>query len=64
MEAVRSSMLGVVHLLQIGEQSRAGRIPAELLPRDAPAVLNRDSAEFGRLEALCRDRGHPAQPGR
>jgi UDP-N-acetylmuramoyl-L-alanyl-D-glutamate--2,6-diaminopimelate ligase len=35
------------------------RLFAELLPHDAPAVLNRDSAEFGRLEALCRDRGHP-----
>jgi UDP-N-acetylmuramoyl-L-alanyl-D-glutamate--2,6-diaminopimelate ligase len=35
------------------------RLFAELLPSEAPAVLNSDSAEFERLEALCRDRGHP-----
>jgi UDP-N-acetylmuramoyl-L-alanyl-D-glutamate--2,6-diaminopimelate ligase len=35
------------------------RLFGELLGAGAPAVLNRDSAEFARLSALCRDGGHP-----
>jgi UDP-N-acetylmuramoyl-L-alanyl-D-glutamate--2,6-diaminopimelate ligase len=34
------------------------RLFGELLPPGAVAVLNADAAEFGRLEALCRNRGH------
>src|SRR5260370_35576972 len=30
-----------------------------LLMAGGPAVLNRDSAEFSRLDGLCRDGGHP-----
>jgi UDP-N-acetylmuramoyl-L-alanyl-D-glutamate--2,6-diaminopimelate ligase len=35
------------------------RLFAELLSAGRPAVLNRDSGEFPRLLALCRERGHP-----
>ena len=35
------------------------RLFAALLMPGSSAVLNRDSAEFSRLEALCRDGGHP-----
>jgi UDP-N-acetylmuramoyl-L-alanyl-D-glutamate--2,6-diaminopimelate ligase len=35
------------------------RLFAALLAPGRPAVLNRDSDEFGRLAALCRERGHP-----
>ena len=34
------------------------RLFADLLPFGGAAVLNADAAEFGRLEALCRERGH------
>jgi UDP-N-acetylmuramoyl-L-alanyl-D-glutamate--2,6-diaminopimelate ligase len=36
------------------------RLFSALLMPDGSAVLNRDSADFARLEALCRDRGHRA----
>ena len=44
------------------------RLFTALLMPGGSAVLNRDSAEFSRLEGLCRDRGHPviaygADPG-
>jgi UDP-N-acetylmuramoyl-L-alanyl-D-glutamate--2,6-diaminopimelate ligase len=35
------------------------RLFSELLAPGRPAVLNRDSPEFARLSALCRDHGHP-----
>jgi len=35
------------------------RLFTELLAPAATAVLNRDSAEFQRLQPLCRDGGHP-----
>jgi UDP-N-acetylmuramoyl-L-alanyl-D-glutamate--2,6-diaminopimelate ligase len=35
------------------------RLFATLLAAGGTAVLNRDSAEFARLAALCRERGHP-----
>ncbi len=35
------------------------RLFTALLPSGRPAILNRDSAEFSRLAALCRDHGHP-----
>jgi UDP-N-acetylmuramoyl-L-alanyl-D-glutamate--2,6-diaminopimelate ligase len=35
------------------------RLFTELLGSGQPAILNRDSSEFPRLAALCRDRGHP-----
>ena len=35
------------------------RLFTALLMPGGFAVLNRDSAEFAQLEALCRDRGHP-----
>jgi UDP-N-acetylmuramoyl-L-alanyl-D-glutamate--2,6-diaminopimelate ligase len=35
------------------------RLFTALLAPDGPAILNRDSEEFPRLAALCRDRGHP-----
>jgi UDP-N-acetylmuramoyl-L-alanyl-D-glutamate--2,6-diaminopimelate ligase len=35
------------------------RLFTALLVPGGTAVLNRDSGEFGRLETLCRDRGHP-----
>ena len=35
------------------------RLFTALLMPGGSAVLNRDSAEFSRLEALCRDGGHP-----
>jgi UDP-N-acetylmuramoyl-L-alanyl-D-glutamate--2,6-diaminopimelate ligase len=35
------------------------RLFTALLMPAGPAVLNRDSAEFSRLEELCRDGGHP-----
>jgi UDP-N-acetylmuramoyl-L-alanyl-D-glutamate--2,6-diaminopimelate ligase len=35
------------------------RLFTALLAPGGPAVLNRDSAEFSRLQVLCRDSGHP-----
>src|SRR5260370_25420425 len=35
------------------------RLFTALLMAGGPAVLNRDSAEFSRLDGLCRDGGHP-----
>ena len=35
------------------------RLFADLLLAGQPAILNRDSGEFPRLAALCRERGHP-----
>jgi UDP-N-acetylmuramoyl-L-alanyl-D-glutamate--2,6-diaminopimelate ligase len=35
------------------------RLFTALLAPGRPAVLNRDSDEFGHLAALCRERGHP-----
>jgi UDP-N-acetylmuramoyl-L-alanyl-D-glutamate--2,6-diaminopimelate ligase len=35
------------------------RLFRELLAPGGTAVVNRDSAEFGELARLCRDRGHP-----
>ncbi|MGH7045142.1 MAG: UDP-N-acetylmuramoyl-L-alanyl-D-glutamate--2,6-diaminopimelate ligase [Stellaceae bacterium] len=35
------------------------RLFTDLLAPGGPAVLNRDSGEFARLAALCRDRDHP-----
>jgi len=35
------------------------RLFTTLLEEGAPAVLNRDSAEFVRLAMLCREQGHP-----
>jgi UDP-N-acetylmuramoyl-L-alanyl-D-glutamate--2,6-diaminopimelate ligase len=35
------------------------RLFTALLTPGGCAVLNRDSAEFSRIEGLCRDRGHP-----
>jgi UDP-N-acetylmuramoyl-L-alanyl-D-glutamate--2,6-diaminopimelate ligase len=51
------------HLDYHGEMAhyRAGkeRLFTTLLAPGGSAVLNRDSAEFPRLEGLCRDGGHP-----
>jgi UDP-N-acetylmuramoyl-L-alanyl-D-glutamate--2,6-diaminopimelate ligase len=35
------------------------RLFTELLAPSRPAILNRDSGEFPRLAALCREHGHP-----
>src|SRR5207247_650355 len=35
------------------------RLFTDLLKPEGPAILNADSAEFGRLANLCREHGHP-----
>src|SRR5438309_372902 len=35
------------------------RLFTDLLSPEGPAILNADSAEFGRLANLCREHGHP-----
>jgi UDP-N-acetylmuramoyl-L-alanyl-D-glutamate--2,6-diaminopimelate ligase len=40
-------------------RSAKERLFTALLAPGGSAVLNRDSDEFARLDALCRDRGHP-----